>query len=255
MRLPSGLDAIIHRRELRRWNELIDRIDAMDPVTLAAMQQQATDLRAVLDRTIAAAERRVSSPAAGRGKPEGPSDSDWAWRPSLFRTRLPIAGHAGAASGTPLGDEAKIFHDCTTSEVSVTQRPGLGRAGAAPFVLAVDVLAFEGSFLSIAIDLPERATTGLSPSHIVHAAMTVDAERPLEMFARLNVQQGPNVEQMVNELDLSQSDVEIWFDLAYTGLVDTSVDRAWIDIIFGDPQLNRVEIGEMVLSRRLRAEL
>lgn len=255
MRLPAGLDAIIHRRELRRWKELTDRIDGMDTVTLAATRQQATDLRAALDRALAAAERRISSPAAGRGKPKGPSDSDWAWRPSLFRTRLPVPGLAGAASGTPLGDEAKVFHDCTTSEISVTQRPGLGRAGAARFVLAVDVLAFEGSFLSIAIDLPERATEGLTPAHIVQAAMTVDAERPLEMFARLNVKQGPNVEQVVGELDLSQANVEVEFDLAYTALVDTNVERAWIDVIFGNPQMNRVEIGDMVVSRRLRAEI
>ncbi|SFH09333.1 hypothetical protein SAMN04488020_106219 [Palleronia marisminoris] len=253
MRLSVGRDARAHRRELRRWEALADRIDGMDAVALAATRQQAMDLRAALDRTLALAERRLSS-AVGQGEPEGPRDSDWVWRPSLFRTRLPVPGHAGVTSDTPLGDAAKVFHDCTLSEISVSQRPGLGRA-AAPFVLAVEVLDFEGSFLSLAVDLPPAATEGLTLSHIIQLSMTVEAERPIAIFARLNVKHGPNVEQMVRELDLPEAAAELEFDLAYSGIAEARAERAWIDIIFDDPRMNRVEFGDMVVSRRLRAEV
>ena len=255
MRLTAGLDAIAHRRELRRWEDLAGRAEGMDPVDLAAARQQAIDLRAALDRALAATERRMTSPAPNRATPEGPRDSEWAWRPSLFHTRLPVPGHAGAASGSALGDEAKLFHDCTFSEISVAQRPGGGRGGTAPFVLAVDVLDFGGSFLSISVDLPPEATAGLTLSHIIQVSMTLEAERPIEMFARLNVKHGPNVEQTVAELDLSRASVDVEFDLAYTEIVEPSVERAWIDIICDNPRMNRVEIGDMVVSRRLRAEM
>lgn len=252
MRLSAGLDALVHRRELRRWIALTERIDEMDAATLAETRRQASDLRAALDRTLVAAERRMSSPAAGRGKPHGPPGSDWAWRPSLFHTRLPVPGYAGATSGTAFGDEATIFHDCVESEISVSQRPGLGRAGTAPFVLALDVLGFQGSFLSLAVDLPRSAIEGLTLGHIVQVAMSVEAERPIEMFARLNLEHGPNVEQMVHRLGTA---AEAEFDLAYSGIVEARVQRAWIDIIFDGPQMNRVELGDVVVSRRLRAEV
>ena len=253
MKLPVNLDNFAHGRELRRWQGMAEQVDELDIVSLAAMRQQASDLRRAIDRATAEADRRVSTP--GARKVVGPRDSDWAWRPPVFRTRMAVPGHAAVASGTPLGEEAKLFHDCTVSEICIAQRPGMGRAGTAPLVLALDVLDFGGSFLSIVVDLPPRATEGLTLSHIVQADMTIEAERPIEMFARLNVKHGPNVEQIVRELDLSEATVPVEFDLAYSDIVESSVERAWIDVIFGQPSMNRVVIGDMIVSRRLRAEM
>ena len=41
-------------------------------------------------------------------------------------------------------------------------------------------------------------------------------EKPLEIFARLNIKHGPNVEQIVRELPLNEEEVMVEFDLAYT---------------------------------------
>lgn len=40
MRLSVGGDTRAHRRELRRWDAMADRIDGMDPVVLAAPRQR-----------------------------------------------------------------------------------------------------------------------------------------------------------------------------------------------------------------------
>ena len=121
--------------------------------------------------------------------------------------------------------------------------------------LVLDVLGFEGSFLSLVLDLPPAATAGLNLSHIVQADLTLEIERKVEIFARLNVKHGPNVEQVVRELDLRETVTSVEFDLAYTDIVEPQIERAWLDIIVDAPAMNRVAFRDMVISRRLRAQV
>jgi len=255
MKLNGGLDGILHRQSLARWDRVGAGLSACDPVSLRAIRQEAIDLRHRLDRVVADTECRLVAET-----PEGrdliaPSDSDWAWRPPVFCTRLLVPGQAGVTNGALMGDALKIFHDCTHSEISVRQRAGRGQAGAAPQVIDLDVMGFDGSFLSLVVDLPPEAIRGLSMSHIVQIDLMVEYERPLELFARLNIKHGPNVEQVVRELDLREPRVTAEIDLAYTDIVEAQIDRAWLDIIVGQPRMNRLSIRDFVLSRRLRAEM
>jgi hypothetical protein len=45
------------------------------------------------------------------------------------------------------------------------------------------------------------------------------------------------------------------FDLAYSNLNEKRVESAWIDLIFESPQMNRVALRDLTLSRRRRAQL
>ena len=109
-------------------------------------------------------------------------------------------------------------------------------------------------FLSLAIDLPDEAVNGLGRRHLIRLETIVEMEKPLEIFARLNVRHGPNTEQLVRELPLNEQNVMVEFDLGYTRLNEKRVENAWIDLIFDGPEMNQVILRDLTLSRRPRAE-
>jgi hypothetical protein len=45
------------------------------------------------------------------------------------------------------------------------------------------------------------------------------------------------------------------FDLAYTRINEKRVEKAWIDLIFEGPRMNRITLRDLTLIRRMRADL
>ena len=85
--------------------------------------------------------------------------------------------------------------------------------------------------------------------------MVVESERDLEIFARFNLKHGPNTENLVRELPLSDDDVWVEFDLAYIGFKPNRVEKMWIDLIFEGASNNQVTIRDLSFSRSTRAQL
>ena len=84
---------------------------------------------------------------------------------------------------------------------------------------------------------------------------SVETEKPLEIFARLNIRHGPNTEQIVRELPAGDGEAWIEFDLAYTNINERRIDRMWLDLIFEGPEMNQIILRDVTLSRRPRAEI
>lgn len=125
----------------------------------------------------------------------------------------------------------------------------------APFALRMDVFNFDGSFLSLVIDLPLDAAAGVSRRHVIRMNALMSIEKPLEVFARLNIKHGPNTEQILTELSLDNDDVIAEFDLAYAEINEQRVERMWLDLIFEGPAMNQVTIRDITFCRYPRAEL
>ena len=104
-------------------------------------------------------------------------------------------------------------------------------------------------------DLPDEAARGLRQKHLLRMDVIVEMEKPLEIFARLNIKHGPNVEQIVRELPLNEEEVMVEFDLAYSKMNEKRVERLWVDLIFEGPEMNQVILRDVTFSRRPRAEL
>jgi hypothetical protein len=119
----------------------------------------------------------------------------------------------------------------------------------------MDVFKFDGSFLSLVIDMPSGATDGLKRVHLLRMNCIVEMEKPLEIFARLNIKHGPNTEQIVRELPLDHDDIMVEFDLAYSNLNEKRVEKAWIDLIFEGPEMNQVVLRDLTFTRRPRAAM
>jgi hypothetical protein len=249
------LDGVTFPAQLRRWSRAARLARDSDLARLQRQRGQAMKLRQQLDRLIRVADERLDLPRTGAAAFPRPHNADWAWRPNLWRGQLPQPGAAGCGSKTPLGSQVTLYHDCDRSELSVRQMRNLGGKDLAPFGLRVGVFHFSGSFLSLAVDLPAAGAEGLNREHIIRMDAVAELERPLEIFARLNVRNGPNTEQIVRELPRQADQHRVEFDLAYAKFNEKRVDRVWVDIIFDSPQMNEIILRDLTFSRRPRAQI
>ncbi len=255
MQLRSALvDWIVHRRGLRRWSRAARRAPQMSLAELRRERNMARKLLHALHETVAIADNRLALPMIGSHAFPKPHGTDWSWRPSLWCLPLAKPGLSAAPSKSRLGDELTLFHDCTRSELTLRQVRNTRDADLAAFGLRMDVFAFDGAFLSVVLDLPEGAVEGLKKHHLLRLAVNIELEKPLEIFARLNIKHGPNTEQIVRELPLDQNEIVVEFDLAYSAINEKRVERAWVDLIFENPEMSQVTLRDLTFSRRPRAE-
>jgi hypothetical protein len=249
------LDRIFHRGSLLRWTESARNAAGADLQTLRRERQKARALRHRLDEVLTISDSRLALPRIGSAAFPRPQGTDWGWRPTLWRGPLGQPGATAIQNKTGFGDEVTLFHDCKISELTLRQVRNQREEDLAPFGLRLDVFRFDGSFLSVVVDLPPEACAGLKRRHLIRLDTIIELERPIEIFARLNIRHGPNTEQIVRELPLHEDSVFVEFDLAYTKLNEKRVERMWIDLIFEGPEMNQVTLRDVTLARYPRAEL
>lgn len=249
------LENIFHARALRSWRNAAHSAEDSPLAVLRAQRNQARQLRAQLDRLIHIADGRLALPRIGSTSFPTPHGTDWSWRPELWRGPLASPGISSVPSKSMLGNEITLFHDCEHSELTLRQMRNLRKEDLAPFGLRMDVFKFDGTFLSLVIDLPVEAIIGLTRNHLLRVESTIETEKPLEIFARLNIRHGPNTEQIVRELPLNEPGVMVEFDLAYSKLNEKRIERAWLDLIFEAPDMNQIVLRDLTFARYLRAAL
>jgi hypothetical protein len=254
-RISGLLDLLLHQRTLRRWEAAGDAAASSSLDSLRNLRTRARALRRNIDRVIHQAEHQLALPVMGTNIIRKPLGTDWSWRPDLWKGPLPTPGSASVAGKALICEGATIFHDCRRSELTVRQIRNTRESDIAPFGFRMDVFRFDGSFLSLVVDLPEEAARGLKQKHIIRMDVIVEMEKPLEIFARLNIKHGPNVEQIVRELPLNEEEVMVEFDLAYTKMNEKRVEKLWVDLIFEGPEMNQIILRDATFSRRPRAEL
>jgi hypothetical protein len=182
--------------------------------------------------------------------PHLPPHRDWTWRPALWRTQANPSAWAAATGETPLSLDTTLFHDCPHGEVAVRQTRGTRP----PYALALDVYAFRGSYLSLAITLPDPARDGLRRRHVIRMDARLRAELPVTAYARLNIQRGSAPVTVVRELPGGERSV-VDFDLAALRIDVSRAEGLWLDLIFDAPAANGIRLEELILTRTPRAEV
>jgi hypothetical protein len=251
----SLIDRVAESRVRRFWARAGGAAAAMDLGALRALRGRARRLRGELDRLIAVAEGRLALPAVGSSAMNRPPGADWIWRPGPWRFPVEPRGHASAARRTPLAEGVVLFHDCPLGEIALRQDRNARAGDLAAFGVTLEVYGFAGSFVSLAVDLPPEATSGLGRRHVVRLEIDAEAERPTGFHCRLNLRQGPNVVQIHAGVPAATHDAWSEFDLAYAPLRDLPVDGLWLDLIPTHPAMNAIRLRDLRFSRRLRAEL
>ncbi|WP_246032900.1 DUF6478 family protein [Falsirhodobacter xinxiangensis] len=243
------IDGLLHQRIMNRWTRDADHADAMGLPRLRLLRRRARTLRAQLDRLLMAAEPRLQEAPAIRR----PLGTDWAWRPPLWTAPVSQPGLV-RSSRAQLDGMTAVFHDCRLCETGARQVRNGRAADSAPFGLQMDIFAFEGSFLSVALDLPPESVRGLRRKHLIVLRARLEVERPLRIFARLNVRHGPNTEQLTCALPMGVDEAVAEFDLTSTKLNEARAEKMWVDLIFEQPQMNQIVLRDLTMVRRPRAE-
>ncbi len=238
----------------RHWARAARKAATADLAVLRSQRRRARLLRQHLNTLISTAEGRLALPVVGSNAFPKPHGTDWSWRPKLWREPVPVKGLAGVKNKERLGNEVTLFHDCQISELTLSQLRNDRSRDLAPFGLRLDVFRFDGSFLSLVVDLPPESVDGLRRNHIIRVETIVEMENSLEIFARLNIKHGPNTEQIVRELPLKEEEIQVEFDLAYSNLNEKRIEKIWLDLIFEGPEMNQIILRDVTFSRRPRAE-
>jgi hypothetical protein len=257
--MPPSSDRLIDRlaegRTLKIWQRAADAAATADLASLRTMRSRARRTQRELDRLIATAESRLALPHVGSNAMHRPLGADWLWRPEPWRLPVSPRGLAGLDRRTDFAAGVALFHDCPLSEIAFRQERNSRPGDLAPFGLTLEILGFEGSFLSLALDLPPGASDGLLRRHILAAEIDIEAERPLQVTARLNVKHGPNTEELPVGVSLGGGPIVAEFDLAYSKVNEKRVEKIWVDLIFSNPSHNAIRLRDLTMSRRPRAEI
>lgn len=249
------LDHYLNRGILQRWQKVAEQAENASLPMLRGQRDQARRLRVHLERLIRVADGRLRYQQSGPAHFPKPLGTDWAWRPELWRMPMTVPGLASVPRKAQLDERIAMFHDCQLAEISLRQIRNFDDNDLAPFGLAVDTFEFRGTFLSISVELPDAAAAGLTRQHVVRAGVTARHEHPAGLFARLNIQHGPNTEQVLREIQPDRTVAVVDFDLAHLDLNEKRVTKIWLDLILQAPRLNRVLLRDLTLCRYHRADL
>lgn len=152
-----------------------------------------------------------------------------------------------------VGDGAYLFHDSPSAKIGASQIP---QDEGAPFALRLDLAGYEGSFLSLALDLPAQFSAEIQPTDVVRIAVDRSSVTPVTLYLRLNLQSGPNTEQILRSLPGEAGPGWIEFDLAYVPeLADRSFDKLWVDVMFDSGADNRITLHDLTVAHRRRTEM
>ena len=256
---PRWIRNQVRNRAAQQWQGFADQAEGMTLGRLRGLQEEATGLRRSLDRFLSRAQLRVDGTTRAADVLHLPGGTDWRWRPSFLSTPISPSGIAAPETGTRLGDEAAVWHDCGASALILRQSSNRSVADLAPYGLLLETMGFSGGYLSISIDLPSQALAGLTRSHIIRLDATLSVERPMSIYCRLNIGHGPNTDELLRHLgDLKPGVPEtkvIEFDLHYVEMNEKRLEKLWLDLIFEAPQMNAVRLRDLFMSRHLRADI
>lgn len=249
------LERMILQRTRAYWDQAAKDAAKAPLATLRAQREDARLLRHKLDMLIHQADHRLSYPRIGGAGFAKPIGTDWVWRPQPWHGALSPVGVSAPASGAALSDDVAVFHDSQTAEFTLRQIRNTREADQAPFGVKLDVFRFDGSFFSLVLHLPDDACVGLTRQNLLRLELILELERPLRVFARLNVRHGPNTEQIVREVSTDGRPSVVEFDLAYTKMNEKRIESAWVDLILEDLEMTQVILRDVTLSRSPRADV
>jgi hypothetical protein len=253
--MPGLIERLGIGQSLRRWKRALQGADALPATELREMEREMRAMRARLDTLGAEARKALLRRAGVPHPPNGDADCDWIERPAPWDCAMHPRGFVNLESPTHLPGGITLYHDATRSDLSLRQDKAPVAMGNARFGLVLEVYRFDGSFVSLVHDLPDAAIAGLTLNHYIAVDIAAEREHPVEVYVRLNVQHGPNVEQMVRQVDFQADRGRAEFDLAYTKINERRIEKAWLDIIIEGPEMTRIALWDVVVMRAPRADI
>ncbi|MEL7278691.1 MAG: DUF6478 family protein [Pseudomonadota bacterium] len=235
----------LHRRVWLRWT---DPSADLPPTMLKRLRRQARNGADVLRRVERAADAALSAPVSEQVLLQPTEDAEFHHRPALFCGQVDRAFHDSPGTGLAVGPDLTLHHDLEEAVFSAA-------LGTGPPSLMIEGYEMRGSFLSLAIALPDMEAPRTSRDRLIRLAYDFTMDVPGPVYARLNLRHGPNVEQITRALDLQASENWVEFDAFYTEYEPARGTAMWIDLIFEPPRMNALTIRDLAVMRRPRVSL
>ena len=240
---------------LKLWHRRLQRVARVKTTKLRQQRREALALQRQLGEVLPSINgelhRRLGGPKAYRHG----SKMLWAWRPELWTLRCPTSSGPVEQSGARLMPNTKVFFDDATCALIVQQFRNDISEGFAPYGVALELFQFEGSFLSLAIDLPDELYETFAKDELIGLSGAIFAERPAGFTVRLNIKHGPNTDQLIQAHDLNHSEIRAEFDLAHLNINVKRVEKIWLDLVFETPNFNRISVTDLAFYKRPRGEI
>ncbi|WP_208349956.1 DUF6478 family protein [Pseudaestuariivita rosea] len=246
---------LLHRWARKHWARIAANAADADLASLRYHRARARELRAQINEVLHIADGRLAASTMTTVPALAAQNSDWIWRPELWRGPIPGVDQVGVVSGTNLGDHLHLYHDCKAPEIITRQLRNHDGQGHAPFGLRLDIFQMTGDYLSLVVQLPKVLADQFNKDNIIRLDLSGKYERTLPVLLRLNIRHGPNTEQVSQYYDASSATVSAEFDVSHLKINHHRVEAMWVDIIFTDPSLNEITIYDLVFTRHPRAEL
>jgi hypothetical protein len=253
--LTGVLYSLRQRRALRRWERIAEMAQDTSLQNLKQIRTMARQIEQRVGAVGRIAESRLIRPPVGGAPISLPPATDWSFRPDAWVHPLVPKAHVPAGRQTRLGEQVALYHDSRTPAVAIHQKRDRGTDDLTPFSVAVEIYDFDGSFLSLVLQAEGGAVRNLGKTHILRVDFDIESERPIEGYCRLNLRNGPNTEQITQAVDYAARRGKVEFDLAYSKFNERRSEEIWFDLFFENPSMNRIEIRDVTLSRRLRSEI
>ncbi|QPH52952.1 DUF6478 family protein [Pontivivens ytuae] len=250
-RLTGLWGVILTRLTAGLWTRRLTRAEGVEAKVLRRWRAQSRRLLRLTRTLDELATRRLNGPVSTSAVIEVPPDATMVFRPALLATAQEPAGHAGPASNTAVAPGVTLFHDMPRADALIRQRPGPDGRHACE----IELWGGGGSFLSLALALPEAEAQATRREDLIRLAYDIGAEHPTEIFARLNLSHGPNVEEVVRQVDLRAGTNWLEFDVFYTDFEPERVNEIWIDLMFDPRTANRITLRDILILRRPRLSL
>lgn len=255
----NWLSRRIRAQSSRQWARMLRALTRRSGPADPDLRDEARNLHQILSRFLQANDARQPRGRNSLARLDLPAGTDWSWRPEVLRARAMGPALIAPKGDQWLSDQVALFHDCPRRALILRQIRNHRATDLSEYGLEMEVMGFEGTFLSFSLTLPPEALDKLSGHHVLRLDSTLQAERPIAVYARLNVQQGPNTEtilrQMGHPIDGGHCERTVEFDLGYAELSPRSVDKVWLDLIFEAPFMNAVALRDVILSRHTRAQM
>ena len=252
--LFSGLIGRFVGRSLR---DRLDRaVAAADEIPLGDLRRLRTQYKPLLQRLIQLnhrAEGRLARPHIGSTAMNLPPSTDYSHRPDAWRGPISPAGRAPARNEASIGADATLYHDSRIDGISLRQVRNSSSDDLAAFGVVLDVLGYDGSFLSVVLRAPDGMIHDLHKRHVMRVSLRLDSERETDLYLRANLKHGPNTTQETVKMRRDGAEATGEFDLAYSDFIEGRVEHIWFDIFFEDPALNQFFLRDLTLSRHIRA--
>lgn len=147
--------------------------------------------------------------------------------------------------GAPAGQGVRVFHDGAPEALRIW--PVAGGIG-------FTVGDFGGSYVSLALGLPDEMMAGLSSRHVLRLVLRASGAVP-NLRARITLRCGLNVSRMLSTLKPEGAHRAAEHDLWHLPFDEALLREGWIDILMDPIRGGRVAIADITLSRRWRAEV